>query len=37
MRTISPQFSVQRMLKEYVEQLYRPAMTPKLVSEKKQV
>jgi starch phosphorylase len=36
MRTISPQFSVQRMVKEYVEQLYLPAMTPKLVSEKKQ-
>jgi starch phosphorylase len=37
MRTISPQFSVQRMLKEYIEQLYMPAVTPKLVSEKKQV
>ncbi len=31
MRTISPQFSVQRMLKEYVDQLYLPALTSKLV------
>lgn len=35
MQTISPQFSVQRMVKEYVEQLYLPAMKPKLVLENK--
>jgi starch phosphorylase len=27
MRTITPQFSTRRMLKEYVERLYLPAMT----------
>ncbi len=35
MRTISPQFSVQRMLKEYVDQLYLPALTSKLIPVKK--
>jgi starch phosphorylase len=29
MRTITPQFSTRRMLKEYVERLYLPAMTEK--------
>jgi starch phosphorylase len=28
MRTITPQFSMRRMLKEYVERLYLPAITP---------
>jgi glucan phosphorylase len=27
MRTITPQFSMRRMLKEYVERLYLPAVT----------
>jgi glucan phosphorylase len=26
LRTVTPQFSTQRMLKEYVERLYMPAM-----------
>lgn len=33
-RTISPQFSVRRMVKEYAERMYLPAMQPKDAAEK---